>query len=366
MVSVGTLVRPQRAGVRRHVASTVDRTFARAILKYGGRDAAERYAADERIAQLEANVHLFDDPRLVEDPSAFFMPSVAPRDVRERVRSKRGDNLVVDVTWASDYDPYVRAPEIRERYERHGLNERAHARVWRKRGGNRPAVVLLHGYLGGVHMFERYIWPVRSFLRRGFDVALFVLPFHGVRGAIRRGGMPAFPSSDPRFNIEGFRQAIHDLRTFVRWLDQRGATTVGVMGMSLGGYTSALLSTVEPRLGFVVPVIPLVSVPAFARERGRLNGTPSQQQRQYELLERMYRPVSPVARPSVVDRAGRLVIAGAADRITPVSEAERLAAHFDAPLETFPGSHLVHLGRRGAFTAIHRMWSDIGVPGARL
>ncbi len=361
MVSVGTLVRPRAPRVKATVASTVDRTFARAILKYGGRTAAERFSADERIAQLESHVHLFDDARYVDDPRAFFMPATDPREVVERVRSKRGDKMVVDVSWHSDYAPFVEAQEIRDVYDRHDLNHRACARVWRKRGGGRPVVVLLHGYLGGLHMFERYIWPVRQFLQRGFDVALFVLPFHGVRGAIRRGGMPAFPSSDPRFNIEGFRQAIHDLRTFVRWLDQRGATTVGVMGMSLGGYTSALLSTVEERLGFVVPVIPLVSIPAFAWARGRLNGTPEQQQRQFDLLERMYRPVSPVARPSKVPSDGRLVIAGAVDRITPVAEAERLAEHFDAPLETFPGSHLVHLGRRGAFASIDRMWSTLGV-----
>lgn len=361
MVSVGALVRPHAPRVKATVASTVDRTFARAILRYGGRSAAERYGAEQRIEQMEGHVELFDQDGFVEDPGSFFMPVNDAREVVERVRSKRGDKMVVDVSWASEYEPFVEAPEIRDVYDRHDLNHRACARVWRKRGGGRPVVVLLHGYLGGLHMFERYIWPVRQFLRRGFDVALFVLPFHGVRGAVRRGGMPAFPTSDPRFNIEGFRQAVHDLRTFVRWLDSLGATRIGVMGMSLGAYTSALLSTVEERLGFVVPVIPLVSIPAFAWARGRLNGTPEQQQRQFELLERMYRPVSPVSRPSMVERDGRLVIAGDVDRITPVSEAERLAAHFEAPLETFPGSHLVHLGRRDAFVSIDRMWSRLGV-----
>ena len=35
-----------------------------------------------------------------------------------------------------------------------------------------------------------------------------------------------------------------------------------------------------------------------------------------------------------------------ADRITPVSHAERLAAHLGAPLELFPGGHLLQVGHR--------------------
>jgi hypothetical protein len=133
------------------------------------------------------------------------------------------------------------------------------------------------------------------------------------------------------------------------------------MGMSLGGYTSALLATVEPRLGFVVPVIPLVSIPAFARSSGRLNGDAASQERQFSLLERIYRVVSPLARPAIVPPRGRLVVAGARDRITPVTEAQRLAEHLSAPLETFRGSHLVHLGRGRAFGSVERMWQALGV-----
>ena len=43
------------------------------------------------------------------------------------------------------------------------------------------------------------------------DLALFILPFHGSR-ATYRFGRPNFPSDDPRMTIDGFRQAIGDLR----------------------------------------------------------------------------------------------------------------------------------------------------------
>jgi len=65
-------------------------------------------------------------------------------------------------------------------------------------------------------------------------VSLFALPFHGPRG---HSFPPAWPQQDTRLTIEGFRQAIWDLRTAIRALREAGASHVGVAGMSLGGYT---------------------------------------------------------------------------------------------------------------------------------
>jgi len=36
---------------------------------------------------------------------------------------------------------------------------------------------------------------------------------------------------------------------------------VGLTGLNLGGYTTALLAGLEPRLEFALPVVPIVSIP---------------------------------------------------------------------------------------------------------
>src|SRR5258708_6261513 len=81
---------------------------------------------------------------------------------------------------------------------------------------------------------------------------------------------PPFPGNDPRFGNEGFRQAVADLRVLMTLLRERGAPSVGIMGMSLGGYASALLATVQRDLAFAVPMIPLASLANAARDQGRL------------------------------------------------------------------------------------------------
>ena len=132
------------------------------------------------------------------------------------------------------------------------------------------------------------------------------------------------------------------------------------MGMSLGGYVSALMATVEPRLDFAVPMIPLSSVADFAKQRGLLNGSRTDHLYQHVMLDRVYRVVSPLHAPALVPPEGRLVLAARDDRICPISHAERLAEHFEAPLVRFAGSHLMQYGRGRGFRAVGRMLSSIG------
>ena len=53
------------------------------------------------------------------------------------------------------------------------------------------------------------------------------------------------------------------------------------------------------------------------------------------------------------------MIGAVADRITPLSHARQLAAHFEAPLTTFEGGHLLQIGRAEAFRGVARMLRDL-------
>ena len=124
--------------------------------------------------------------------------------------------------------------------------------------------------------------------------------------------------------------------------------------MSLGGYSTALFATLEPDLSFAVPLIPLASVADFAREQGRL-GTGENADLQHAALEAANRVVSPLARPSLVPPERVLIAAAAADRVTPIAHAERLAAHFDVPLLRVHGGHLLQTWRATAFREMKAM-----------
>ncbi len=342
------------------VAAAVDRLATRAAYAQSGRrrkrNRSESLSHQERVVALGKLAQRY--PATLESDQEFFR---GPRPIEPQWQEQRalsGGGRLCDLRWPSDYEPYL--PEMRERYYAKIENRHAAARL-SLHAEPRPVVVLIHGYMGGQYAVEERMFPVRWLYRIGLDVAVFVLPFHGVRAIADRPGPPPFPGSDPRLSNEGFRQAMGDLRDLVAWLRERGHPSVGLMGMSLGGYTASLAATLESELEFVIPIIPLTSLADFARDQGRLGSDAQEATVQHALLDEVHRVVSPLHRRPVVDANRMLIIAAQADRITPLAHARRLAAHFDAPLETWPGGHLLQLGRGDKFRRMGRFLNEIGV-----
>jgi pimeloyl-ACP methyl ester carboxylesterase len=342
------------------VAVGVDQAFNKVI--FGRTEASRRGSTSEslgptdRLAALRA-VEATYAPYLAE-PERFF-PRVMPARFEESfVRPLGPHGVVVDLSWSSPLAPLHLDEELARRLgSRAASNELAHARLFLHRDAPRPAIILLHGYLGGDVRVEERAFPVRWLFDRGLDVVLGVLPHHGKRGV--RGKRPLLPASDPRLTIEGFRHGIVDLCTLVAYLRQRGSRAVGAMGMSLGGYTTALLSTVEP-LDFAFPMIPLASIADFARDRDRLVGTATQRREQHEALERAHAVVSPLLRVPKVPPENVLVLAGEADRITPIAHAKKLADHLGGKLLAFHGGHIVQAGRDEGFREVARLLAARG------
>jgi pimeloyl-ACP methyl ester carboxylesterase len=342
-------------------AAGFDRAFVAAMYsrrrRPHGWTRVEELGHDDRIERLRAIAETYDRAENFT-PDGQFFPTPVLRAFRTRdVRTFGRNGEVVDLIWPSAFEPSMDSG-IGDEYLDHPTNGTAAARLVLHADRPRPAVVLIHGYLGGAYRLEERVWPLAWLFERGLDVALAVLPFHGVRA---RAGETVFPSSDVRVTIEGFRQAIGDLRALVAYLCARGSRAVGAMGMSLGGYTTGLLATLEPALAFAVPMIPLVSLADFARDAGRLVGTASQVELQHAAIEQVYRVISPLARPSRVAPSRALIIAGEGDRVTPIRHAERLAEHFGARIERFHGGHLLQFGRGDAFRAVGRMLGQLGL-----
>ncbi len=329
-------------------AAAFDVMATAAVTAHAARLGVKERPHEERLRLLRRLEARFRDAPL----DGFFATPAEIHPGERSVRRLASDGWVSDWSWRSDYVPLD--DEVSARYSSSRENGVAVARSY-TRGVGRPAVILIHGYMAGPFAFEERLWPLARFDRAGVDVVLFTLPFHGLRARRGQGAVPEFPGPDPRINVEGFRQAMFDLQGLVSCLLRRGHSRVGAVGMSLGGYTAALLAGLEPRLDFVVPVIPLSSLSDFAREQGSLSPVPEEAAEQHALLESIYRRVSPIARPSQVAAERCLVIAAKADRVTPAAHARRLAVHLRAPLQSFYGGHLLQLGRGEAFERVFEL-----------
>jgi pimeloyl-ACP methyl ester carboxylesterase len=302
-----------------------------------------------------------------------FEPLWSLAALQERLEtSSAGDREFLRVSSQPDAAALLRefgidqSASLRDKYLRSRANRTAHARWFRHAAGPRPIAVLLHGYLGGNFAIEERVLPVRRLFDGGLDVVLSVLPLHGSRRSESRGFRPpAFPSSDPRFTIEGFRQLVFDHRALFGYLRDAGAPGLGLMGMSLGGFSAALLSTLEEQLRFSVLFIPLAAIEVFAHDHGRMLGSSAEQEQQRDALRAAQWPISPLARPPLLAADRVAIVAGEADHVTGIAHAERLAEHFGTHISRFEGGHLLHFGRERAFEPVWQMLESVGFRSVR-
>lgn len=358
------------------VAREVDRAFRNTALTAPAairqRSSAEGLGHAERMVGLGAIGEIYARPELIEEPNAFFPRAapISPQVRRARSYGKHGE--VLDLRWPSHYEPLWGQPgfmpdltitgldsrgSVRSKYLAEQHNLVAHARWFRHVGGTHPAVMVLHGYLAGELNVEEQVWPTRALFNAGYDVIFTVLPFHGARKSPKRLlAPPRFPASDPRFTIEGFRHLVFDHIALADYMLAGRVKSLGVMGMSLGGYGASLLATLDPRWTFAVPIVPLSCTAQFAFDTGRFVGSLDEQRQQQEALRLAQRAVSPLERPAKLDRDRIIVVAGAADHVTGLPHAEQLAHHFESELSTFNGGHLLQFGIRDkVLDAFHRL-----------
>lgn len=263
--------------------------------------------------------------------------------------------------------PYVALnPLLRTDYARHANNAVAHAQHWRHASGPRPTLVVVHGFGASPAWFNVSFFGLREIFRDGWDVLLYKLPFRGSR----RGdltpinGIELFAHGMAHF-IEAMLHAVYDLRVFLDHLADQGVARMGLTGLSLGGYVTALSAAVDPRLDFAVPNSAVIDLPrvlgswipasqalGVLRALGGLSA---------ETFAAAIGITSPLSYAPLVPRDRRLIVAGLGDRLAPPEQSVLLWEHWERPrIEWFPGSHVLHIGRERYRQALRELMLGAG------
>jgi pimeloyl-ACP methyl ester carboxylesterase len=256
-------------------------------------------------------------------------------------------------------------PDVRRDYARHVENAVAWAQHWRHSDGPRPTLVVIHGFGASPYWFNSRFFDLPRLYGLGYDVLLYLLPFHGVRQArfAAFSGWGLFAHGVAHLN-EALIQAVQDLRLFIDHLEDSGVTQIAVTGLSLGGYMTALLAAVDRRPIAVIPNSPVVSMPLLLRQwfpanllaalGSRLAGV------DLGAIDAALAVHSPLSYRPVIPLERRMIIGGLGDRLAPPEQARLLWEHWDHPeLRWFPGSHLLHAGRSAYLDAMLSMISGL-------
>jgi dienelactone hydrolase len=169
-----------------------------------------------------------------------------------------------------------------------------------------------------------------------------VLPLHGPRTKGRRSG-DGYLAGEVLDTIHAQAQAMWDLRRMLAWLRAEGATSIGVYGLSLGGYNAALLAGLEPGLACVVAGIPACDFtrlyfrhgPTVQLLEAALHGIEEHH------MDEIMRVISPYSLAPRLPRERRYIFAAIADRLVPADQVRDLWRHWERPrIEWYQGAHI--------------------------
>lgn len=275
------------------------------------------------------------------DPSGYHIAPPPPEEVQ--LEKKRfGHIRYQELTFDSGFEPVPDMPGA-DRWRAMTANRRVHANVMRHRGSEeRPWLVNLHGFSMGAPSDLAAFRALHFHRDLGFNVIQPVLPLHGPRRTGKRSG-DSFITLDYLNNVHGMAQAVWDVRRCMAWARGGADPAFVVHGVSLGAYTAALLSGIEPGLSGVVTGVPSVDLAWVMREH-----VPKQHQAAVaaqglfsEDADLVHSVVSPLAFPCKIPHERRYIYAGVADRMAKPEAAHKLWVHWDKPsICWYGGSHV--------------------------
>jgi dienelactone hydrolase len=299
------------------------------------------------VARVRKEVHeareLFRDRGWLEKPADYHQrpPELSERDVRLRPLSLRGLGYE-HLRFESGYEPHPDEPG-RGRWLSYAPNRTAHAWVLRHAGEARPWLVCVHGYQMGAPAIDlRAFRTAHLHYRLGLNVALPVLPLHGPRKIGRMSG-DGFLSANFLDTVHAEAQAMWDLRRLLSWIRAQGAPQVGAHGLSLGGYNTALLASLDAELACAIPGIPATD---FTRLTWRHGPPLHLRYAEHEGLvhdeaAEVLQVISPLTLEPLVPKERRYLFAATSDLLVPPDQVRDLWRHWGRPrIVWYPGGHV--------------------------
>lgn len=325
---------------------------------------------DAEFVRLVERLQPYMDPAAIAEPERLLAPDTGPlrlRTARRRRITRAWREVGIDeyLRFATPYRPHDADYAI----EYAGYPELAHGHVWswRHRDGAPATLLLTHGWGVGHWWMHRHEFDVPyMFHRLGLDVYFYLAPFHGRRtpSQARMGGQ-LHPSPDLVRTNEAFIQTATELRGLISAILRRNPAPVGMMGSSLGGYTSALMASIDPRLDFVIPVLPPGSMAHLLWDHGGEEQLRLRAERLGITRERFHEfwsLHSPLSHAPKVPWERRMIVTGLGDTLVTADHTRTLWEHWGRPRSfRFAGGHAWQIQRSRYHREVGRFLRDIGL-----
>lgn len=294
------------------------------------------HGAVERVdREVTEALEFYGERGWLDDPAGYFTGPPALTGVAAAPMTIRGQALQ-RIIFDSGYQPHTGEPGA-QRWQGYTANRREHALLLRHHQP-RPWVVCVHGAMMGRGSVDLRLFRARHLHEDlGLNVVLPVLPLHGPR----KNKGAAFPGQDLLDDVHAAAQAVWDIRRLISWIrTQEPGAKIGLNGMSLGGYVSSLVASVEDGLTCAVLGVPVADLIAVLGGHGGLRDDDPRKHTLQRALP-LGRMVSPLSLTPKVPMRGRFIYGGLADRlVNPRDQVLRLWEHWGKPeVHWYAGAH---------------------------
>jgi len=327
------------------------------------------YMTPEELERAFRLLRVYTDPKVLADPDRLFAPPERPPAVRARwrrpIRGGLHSHLVFDTSYRPVHGVYA------AEYRRYDRLDTVHLFSWTHARPAPASILITHGWAVGqkrLHMREFGIKQL--FGRLGLDVYFYVMPFHGLRRPTQaRFSGELHPSPNLMRTNEAFIQKVQELRTALRFIKAHNPAPLGMMGSSLGGYTTALLASLEDSLDFAIPVLPPASLADLFWTHGRGDAVIEKVEAMGMTLERFadaWALHCPLSYAPKVPWRGRFIIAADGDNIVTSQQTDTLWEHWGQPRRySFSGGHILQVFRSDYHRELGKFLADFGVVDPR-
>ncbi len=324
-------------GVARFAGRSIDRLFL------AGMSRPHRYpgAGDlARVGEEIAAAHSLYRAGRTAAPSAFHA-TPPPLDAISIEPAWHPSMRFEWLSFESGYQAHSDDPAA-DRWNNYDRNHVAHAWVARHSGPERPWLICLHGLgTGGPYADFAGFRAEKLHHELGLNLLMPVLPLHGPRkpAALPIASLLSFDLLDA---FHGVSQAVWDTRRLIQWARAQGATKIGLYGLSMGSYVSALLAGLD-NVDTVIAGIPVCDIPDLfvhhapvdQRQEAEDNGVLGVHTRE------LFELVSPLSVMPHTTLENRFIFAGSDDKVSTPEQAERLWEHWGQPgIRWFAGGHV--------------------------
>jgi len=213
------------------------------------------------ILEQRSEWSFYQDLASTHDADKVFKqtPPIQSSEVHSSIKKQLSDGKIIEALAPNKFEPMN--PYFKEKYWDYHPHKNIKFELWQHDGAARPTYIFMHGYNADGFNINHIIFSAKKLYRDGFNICFLVLPFHNGKLSLKTSVWNFFDHG-PAYSSEVFANAVSNCRSLITYLlEQKVASKIGIGGISLGGFVSSLVLSVDERVESAILLAPVYNAP---------------------------------------------------------------------------------------------------------